>query len=337
MALPRREQAVSATEDNGQDDAVSAAPARNSLLAAAGRIAIVTLVYLLVAKLGLSLTLVQPSVSPIWPATGLAIAAVLLWGLPVAVGILFGAFAANFLTAGTETTSAFIALGNMIEALLAAGLINSWCGGASRVFASVRATILFALICTGAATASASIGVTTLNVAGLIAPENVSPMWLIWWAGDLTGALVVTPFLVLWAENKNPLYAHARNALESAAIFVCALGLGAAAFSPLLTQTFARTLVAFAVMAPLLWATIRSGQRDTATVIFILAGFAVWGVQRDGGPFIAASPSEAYLLLLAFLVSIVMPVLALSAGVAAHRPVVAQWHAWRSHIQNPEE
>src|SRR5471030_3217805 len=80
----------------------------------------VALAYFVLAKLGLRLASINPSASPIWPPTGLALAAVLLGGLRVWPAIFVAALAANATTAGTLTTSALIALGNTLEAWSAA-------------------------------------------------------------------------------------------------------------------------------------------------------------------------------------------------------------------------
>src|SRR6266699_6462702 len=58
------------------------------------------------------------STSPVWPPTGLAIAALLIWGPRLWPGVYIGAFAANSLTSG-PITSVAIAAGNTLEALLA--------------------------------------------------------------------------------------------------------------------------------------------------------------------------------------------------------------------------
>ena len=87
--------------------------------------------YFVFAKLGLLLASVNPSASPIWPPSGIALAAVLLGGLRMWPAIFAGAFAANLLTAGTPETSALIALGNTLEAIVGGFLIGRWSGGAS--------------------------------------------------------------------------------------------------------------------------------------------------------------------------------------------------------------
>ena len=154
------------------------------------------------AKLGLQLASINPSASPIWPPTGLALAAMLLGGLRLWPAIFIGAFAANATTAGTPVTSALIALGNTLEALAGGYLIERWSGG-RETFTSPLRVAKFALVSVGPATViSATIGVVTLSVAGFAAWTNFTPIWVTWWLGDAAGALVVTPVIVLWAQSE---------------------------------------------------------------------------------------------------------------------------------------
>src|SRR5262245_42879014 len=78
------------------------------------------LAYVVLAKLGLSLASINPSASPIWPATGLAIAALLLWGIRSWPAIFVAAFIANVTTVGTLASAIAIAGGNTLEALVIA-------------------------------------------------------------------------------------------------------------------------------------------------------------------------------------------------------------------------
>src|SRR5213593_1117867 len=87
------------------------------------------LVYFLFGKLGLSLAFVNASASAVWPPTGLALAALLLWGYRLWPGIFLGAFLVNITTQGSTATSLGIAVGNTLEALLAAGLVQRFANG----------------------------------------------------------------------------------------------------------------------------------------------------------------------------------------------------------------
>src|SRR5262245_14301969 len=87
---------------------------------------LVGLAYFTFAYLGLRLASIHPSATPIWPPTGLAIAAVVLWGHRIAPAIFVAAFLVNQLTAGSMFTSFAIACGNTSEALIAGYLVTHW-------------------------------------------------------------------------------------------------------------------------------------------------------------------------------------------------------------------
>src|SRR5215468_206036 len=87
------------------------------------------LTYFVLAKIGLALALIHPSASTIWPPTGFALAAVVLWGYRVWPAIFLAALMANVTAAGSIGTAILIATGNSLEALVGAALINVCCNG----------------------------------------------------------------------------------------------------------------------------------------------------------------------------------------------------------------
>ncbi len=283
-----------------------------------GTLLVVALAYFVFAKLGLMLASINPSASPIWPPTGIALAAILLGGLRVWPAILAGAFAANATTAGTLETSAIIACGNTLEAMVGGLLIGRWSDGAQS-FTTPARVAKFALVCVGPATIlSASIGVTTLCLANLADWAKFMPIWVTWWLCDAAGALVVTPAIVLWAQSRRS------NLTRDETVAVLAvLGLtvivGLVAFSPLLPRSEYSSPLGFLAILPLLWAALRRGPRDTATVSLILTGFTIWATLQNAGPFGHIGVNEAFLLLLTFMISLSVPSLALAADVAMRR------------------
>ncbi len=280
-----------------------------------GILVIVAVGYFVLAKLGLRLASINPSASPIWPPTGLALAAVLLGGLRVWPAILIGAFAANATTAGTLETSACIALGNTLEGVVGGYLIGRWSGG-RETFASPLRVAKFALIAVGPATIiSATIGLVTLSVAGFAAWDNFTPIWVTWWLGDAAGALVVTPVIVLWAQTEWRAFGR-RQAWMAISVLISAVAVGLIAFSPLLPRTEYTSPLGFLAILPLVWAALRRGPRDTTTVGLILTGFAIWATIEHAGPFGNFGLNSSFLLLLTFMLSVSVPSLALSADVA---------------------
>src|SRR4051812_44661753 len=91
-------------------------------------------VYVITARIGLSLASLNPSATPVWPPSGIAIAMTLILGSWIWPAIAAGAFVTNLLTAGPVLTSLGIATGNTLEALLAAALITRWAGGRNLLF-----------------------------------------------------------------------------------------------------------------------------------------------------------------------------------------------------------
>ena len=276
---------------------------------------VVGLAYYGMAKLGLQLASINPSASPIWPPTGLALAAMLLGGLRMWPAIFIGAFAANATTAGTPVTSALIALGNTLEALAGGYLIERWSGG-RETFASPLRVAKFALVSVGPATViSATIGVVTLSAADLASWTDFTPIWVTWWLGDAAGALVVTPVIVLWLQSEWHNF-NLREMGATTAVLLSAIAVGLIAFSPLLPRSEYTSPLGFLAILPLVWAALRSGTRETATVGLILTGFAIWSTIEHAGPFGNYRLNESFFLLLTFMISVSVPSLALSADVA---------------------
>src|SRR5437899_12978170 len=104
---------------------------------------LVTLAYFLAGKLGLSLAVVNASVSPVWPPSGIAFASFLLLGPRIWPAILIGAFLVNVTTTGSIAISLGIAIGNTIEGRLGADLGRRFANGRD-VFTRARDVAQFA-------------------------------------------------------------------------------------------------------------------------------------------------------------------------------------------------
>src|SRR5919201_3810792 len=76
------------------------------------------------AKLGLSFAFETPSVTAIWPPTGLALAALVLGGYRFWPGVAIGAFLANSWTGIPLAATIGITCGNTLEALVGAYLLR---------------------------------------------------------------------------------------------------------------------------------------------------------------------------------------------------------------------
>src|SRR5260370_38868017 len=86
-------------------------------------------IYFALAKGGLALASINPSATPIWPPTGFALAAVLLWGYWTWPAIFAASLIVNATIAGAIAAAMAIASCNSLGAAVGADLINRWSNG----------------------------------------------------------------------------------------------------------------------------------------------------------------------------------------------------------------
>ena len=289
---------------------------RASALRSAGQLLLVAGTYFIAGKLGLTLASVHPSATAIWPCTGIALAALLLFGMRMWPAVLAGAFLVNVTTAGSLLSSLGIATGNTLEAVVGAYLVRRFAGGRD-AFDHAPDTFRYAGLVALACAVSATFGVSSLALTGF-APWDRSPaIWTTWWLGDLGGGLIVTPLLLVWSEpfSEDPRW---RRAWEAAALVACITVTGWAVFH--LAQPFALGLsLEFLCMPPLLWAAFRFGQRMGTLCIVILSAIAVWGTLGRLGVSQAWELNQSLLIVQVFLGVMAVTVLALTALVAERR------------------
>lgn len=259
------------------------------------------IVYFLAGKLGLNFAFVHAAASPVWPPSGLALAAVLLFGQRTWPAILVSAFLVNFSTMGSAAASAGIALGNTLEAVIGGFLVERYAAG-SRPFSRPRDVVRFIAL-TGLVSTpiAATLGVTSLALAGEAHWTASSAIWLTWWLGDAAGVLIVAPLLLLWGLAPGASRLRARPA-EAVLLLLVVAGTAALVF---VSPELSRYPLPFLCIPPLIWAAFRFGPREVATSVALLSAIATWATVRGIGPFDLGSDNESLLLLQAFMATIV--------------------------------
>src|SRR5205807_2111195 len=129
-------------------------------------LAVLAAAYFGAGKLGLKLAFVNASATAVWPCTGIALAAFLIRGYRAWPAILAGAFLVNLTTAGSAATSLGIAVGNTLEGVVGWYLVSRF-AGSHRAFERAQDVLKFAFLAgMVSTTVSATVGVTTLALAG---------------------------------------------------------------------------------------------------------------------------------------------------------------------------
>jgi signal transduction histidine kinase len=276
-----------------------------------------TAIYFCCGKFGLSLALINKSISAVWPPTGVALAVLLLRGQKLWPAIFIGAFLVNITTQGRWPTALGIALGNTLEAILGAALTIRFASG-SRAFERTSNIFRFVFLAAMFSTAvSATFGVTTLWLAGHCPEDQFGADWLTWWLGDMVSDLLISPVLLLWATTPLGTWRW-RRVVEAIGLVLLLLWIGQSVFLGQLLASGNYPLEYLAV-PPLLWAAFRFGERGAATFALIFSAIAIWGTRRGLGPFARGDANESMLLLQAFMGTITLTGLTLASLISERK------------------
>jgi signal transduction histidine kinase len=232
-------------------------------------------VYVATAKFGLSLAVAHGSATPVWAPTGIALAALVIFGPKLWPAVAIGAFLANVTTPIPVVAALGITAGNTAEALVGALLLR-------RVgfrYSLERVRDVVALVALGAVLStivSATVGVTTSLAAGTIPSSTFGQHWMIWWVGDAMGDLLVAPLLLVWVGSWSSRPRERGAEAVTLAILIGAMG----------TLVFAdgRWLLAYLLFPLLLWATLRFRAHGATASIVVLGGIALWRILHGAGP-----------------------------------------------------
>jgi integral membrane sensor domain MASE1 len=297
-------------------------PAAWGLAVAIARTALLAAVYVTAAKAAFALAFVHTSIAPIWPPSGIALATVLLFGRGAVPGVLLGAFLFNASTPVPLWVSAAMGIGNTTEAVVGAWLLRR--AGFRREIDRVRDVL--ALACLGALVStaiSASVGVGSLWLSGILPDSQLRVGWAIWWFGDASGMLTVAPLLLLASTRRQWRRPQPGELLEAAAL-AATLGLIVQAG---LTERVTRP---FLVFPALVWAAVRFRQAGAALASLFVTSVVVWLTLHDRAPIVDPSLIQSLLLTQAATGALMATSLALAAQ-TVQRELAAQTLGRREH------
>ncbi|MFJ9870715.1 MASE1 domain-containing protein [Streptomyces sp. NPDC101165] len=275
------------------------------------RVLAVAACYYGAARLGLLRRLVvEGSVfTPIWPPTGVAVAALLIFGLGCWPGVALGAlFAILYLATPSPDVLGFL-VGNTAAPVCAALLLRR--AGFRIDLGRLRDGL--ALVFLGALTAmliSSTIGVGLLVLTGKLAEHSFWAVWLAWWVGDAMGVLIVTPLLLLLFRARwPPPVVRWKEATALAIVAVCVVPLAAYSSLSLL----------FLVYPLIIWAALRFELVGSMLCALVTSVLATVAATDSVGAFAGLTRIEVMGKLQAFNGAMALTALLLSAVITEQR------------------
>ena len=273
------------------------------------RFVLVAFVYWLAARLSLSLALVHGQVTPIWPPTGIALVAILVFGRSMSLAVFAAALAVNLPIGPSPLGAALIAAGNTAAPLLAAEILKriGFRVELDRLRDAVAIIVFAALV---AMTLSASIGSAVLVIFGAVPASNFWATWTVWWTGDAMGVLLVAPFLLSLVPR-----ASAPALTLSSGLQLIALLVGIAIVTYVLFESPLR--LEYLVFPLIMVAAWRFRLRGATPAALIASGLAVASAVQGIGPFTNEGLTEKMITLQVFNVFVALSSFVLSSWVDA--------------------
>jgi PAS domain S-box-containing protein len=244
-------------------------------------------VYYGAARLGLRYASIGPSISLVWPPTGIAFAALALLGSRYWPGVTLGAFLANAATPIPLLAAAGIALGNTLEAVVAAYLFRRTAGSHPRLddLRQVRTLILVAAPL--GALCAAVVGPLSLWATEALPTAALPTALAVWWAGDLLGGLVVAPVFFSWAAHTE---GSNRRLLEIVVLCVGTIAAAELGLGRLVSSALVRDVGYHYLLFPfVIWAALRFGARGASLMTLAVSAVAVAHTVQGGSPFVSAT------------------------------------------------
>ena len=257
---------------------------------------VVALAYFITGRLGLLLPVFGTHITLIWLPTGVAVAALLRCGFGCWPGVALGAFAVNYTIGERPPVALAIAVGNTLGPMLAAWILRRT--SFRPAFDRQRDIVLLAVAAVSGMLVSASLGVLSLSIAGMLPDERIAA-WFFWWAGDSMGVIIGAPLVFAFSRS------GMRVILQRRAEFVIWLCVTAAVALGVFVLNRGSDghvwAVAFVPLPLVAWAALRYGPAGTPVALIVLSVIAAYGTGTGRGPFHRTLPMEGATVLWVFI------------------------------------
>ena len=252
-----------------------------------------------------------------WPAYGVALGTIILCGYRIWPAITAGAFLVAFLS----PVGSVVALGQAIAATLAAltgAILLTRVAGFHQSMTRLRdAAWLVTLGAFGSALISASLGTLALYAGHVTPYAGIPSGWLVYWLGDSTGVLLVTPLVLTLPEIFR--IRSRRELLEFGLLMALVTTSSFIVFAGNLFVSVSLNFLAFGILPFVMWSAIRFGTAATSLSVLIVATIATIETAFGSGPFGGNHPFTNAVLLDIFFTVVAITGLTLAGAIAERK------------------
>ena len=257
--------------------------------------------YFLAAKLALEAAIPPGYATPIWPGSGIALAALLLGGSRLWPGVWLGSAAANLTIETSLVAAGVIATGSSVQALVGAALVRRHIGLPYR-FRRAEQVVKFVALAALVSTIAPTCALLPLGLLHPMAGSELFWNWWTWWQGDASGIILAAPLILSWAGASTVRWTR-EKILEAVLFAALALAATQLVFTGV-TEGTSVYATSFLILPFIVWVAFRFSQREVSTAMAVICGIALWHTPAS---------NESLLLLLLFVSTVVFTGLTLSA------------------------
>ena len=267
------------------------------------QVSLIAGVYFVAARMSLGLAIPPGYATPVWPPSGIALAATLLLGGRIWPGVWIGAALVNLTVEDSFITAALVATGNTLEALVGGALIRRYVG-IPRHFEHSEDVVKFIVLCALSPAIAATVALIPLALGHSLSWLEILSNWWTWWEGDVAGIIVITPLILSWSVRDAGVWPPQKK--MELAYFGLLLLISATAILVVDSRYFAPFSLTFVSLPFIIWAAFRFGQREVATTTAVVCSVAIWYTVAHPDLLGSGSVNEWLLMLLTFICMVVV-------------------------------
>jgi PAS domain S-box-containing protein len=261
------------------------------------RVIILTAFYFIGGLLGRESSFLNGEVSLVWPPSGIALAAILLFGYEFWPGVALGALLVATLTVTPLSFAMGTAVGSAVGAVVCTYLLQRFVQfrpSLERVRDVAGMVVLGSIMGT---TVNAAFNAGSLCLGGELSWDKFADAWIVWWVPNAMANLVVAPAILSWGSDDRRRWSWPRI-LEASACGGLLVLATIVSFESWYGQGVQSYPLAYLPYPFLVWLALRFGQRGATTGTLLVASLAIHALLRDRGPFFMGPDHERESLLL---------------------------------------
>jgi diguanylate cyclase (GGDEF)-like protein len=274
---------------------------------------LVAIAYAICVNLSQEFATLPATVASVWFPSGMTLALVYLLGnrgiLGIACGATYTLILSLFKINSTLPIFSLLLIvvactcGNVLQPLIATYLIKKFARH-KHIFSHVNTVVLYIAAAIFAPTVSATLGITSLAVTGLIEWQGYGISWATWWLGSALPHLIFTPTILLWkALKQRNIQIRLREIILVLILFLCVSWISFIQGYPL----------AYLLLPILIWTVFRYGSFWSSVLVSMVSLIAILSTAQGHGLYIKGSPNDSLLLLQSFMAVFALTSLILSA------------------------